>query len=319
MSFPSRLSVLVAGSSAPGSAGSGICFTQTTMFMARFLFRVPATAKSAPHRAHRGPRGRRSRAGRTVLSGREGPAGRQLLGVVGHRPRPRGRSSKALSADHDVDGRRDQPAGPRHPAGPGRGGRRHRRRRRPRRRRHAERGRQRPGRHRPPPWPPLPGGSTNVFARTLGLPDDPIEATGALLDALAAGSIRRVGLGSVNGRYFLFHVGMGFDAAVVQQVERRSSLKRYASHPLFVYAGDRHLRCATTTARGPHFAVQLRRRARSSTTATSPCASTPPRTPTSAPCRRPRPRRHPRPRRSSWSPCRTHEGRPPSSGCSARR
>ena len=41
----------------------------------------------------------------------------------------------------------------------------------------------------------------------------------------------------MNGRYFLFHVGMGFDAAVVAQVERRSSLKRYAGHPLFVYAG----------------------------------------------------------------------------------
>ena len=44
------------------------------------------------------------------------------------------------------------------------------------------------------------------------------------------------GLGSVNGRYFLFHVGMGFDAAVVAQVERRSGLKRYAGHPLFVFA-----------------------------------------------------------------------------------
>lgn len=84
---------------------------------------------------------------------------------------------------------------------------------------------------------PLPGGSTNVFARTIGLPNDPIEATGELLDALAHRSIRRVGLGSVNGRYFLFHVGMGFDAAVVEQVERRSGLKRYAGHPLFVYAG----------------------------------------------------------------------------------
>ncbi len=83
----------------------------------------------------------------------------------------------------------------------------------------------------------LPGGSTNVFARTIGLTNDPIEATGELLDALARRSIRRVGLGSVNGRYFLFHVGMGFDAAVVAQVERRSGLKRYAGHPLFVYAG----------------------------------------------------------------------------------
>jgi diacylglycerol kinase family enzyme len=83
----------------------------------------------------------------------------------------------------------------------------------------------------------LPGGSTNVFARTIGLTNDPIEATGQLLDALARRSIERVGLGSVNGRYFLFHVGMGFDAAVVAQVERRSGLKRYAGHPLFVYAG----------------------------------------------------------------------------------
>jgi diacylglycerol kinase family enzyme len=84
---------------------------------------------------------------------------------------------------------------------------------------------------------PLPGGSTNVFARTIGLPNDPIEATGVLLDALARRSVRRVGLGSVNGRYFLFHTGVGFDAAVVEQVERRSGLKRYAGHPLFVYAG----------------------------------------------------------------------------------
>jgi diacylglycerol kinase family enzyme len=82
----------------------------------------------------------------------------------------------------------------------------------------------------------LPGGSTNVFARTLGIAQDPVEATGDLLSALARGSHRRVGLGSVNGRYFLFHVGMGFDAAVVAQVERRAALKRYAGHPLFIYA-----------------------------------------------------------------------------------
>ncbi|HEV3355072.1 MAG TPA: diacylglycerol kinase family protein [Acidimicrobiales bacterium] len=82
----------------------------------------------------------------------------------------------------------------------------------------------------------LPGGSTNVFARTLGVAQDPVEATGELLSALARGSLRRIGLGSVNGRYFLFHVGVGFDAAVVSQVERRAALKRYAGHPLFVYA-----------------------------------------------------------------------------------
>lgn len=87
---------------------------------------------------------------------------------------------------------------------------------------------------------PLPGGSTNVFARTLGLPDDPIDATVVLLEALERGELDRVGLGRVNGRYFLFHVGMGFDAAVVAQVERRGTMKRWASHPLFAY-------CAVTT------------------------------------------------------------------------
>lgn len=82
----------------------------------------------------------------------------------------------------------------------------------------------------------LPGGSTNVFARTIGLPNDPIEATGDLLTALAQRSIDRVGLGSVNGRYFLFHVGVGFDAATVEQVERRATFKRYLGHPLFAFA-----------------------------------------------------------------------------------
>ncbi len=102
----------------------------------------------------------------------------------------------------------------------------------------------------------LPGGSTNVFARTLGLPNDPIEATGQLLDALARGSTDWVGLGEANGRYFLFHAGIGFDAAVVRQVERQGSLKRYAGHPLFV------LSTITTWARHydrqrPHFEARL--------------------------------------------------------------
>ena len=82
----------------------------------------------------------------------------------------------------------------------------------------------------------LPGGSTNVFARIQGLPDDAVDAAVVLLEALDAESIERVGLGSVDGRYFLFHCGVGFDAAVVEQVERRGPWKRWAGHPLFVYA-----------------------------------------------------------------------------------
>lgn len=82
----------------------------------------------------------------------------------------------------------------------------------------------------------LPGGSTNVFARTIGLPNDPVEAAAVLLGSLERQSIEPMGLGSVNGRYFLFHTGVGFDAAVVRQVEKRSALKRYAGHPLFIWA-----------------------------------------------------------------------------------
>lgn len=81
---------------------------------------------------------------------------------------------------------------------------------------------------------PLPGGSTNVFARSLGFPNDPVEATGAVLGALAAESVITAGVGMANGRAFLFHVGAGFDAAVVEQVEERGPLKRYLGHPLFV-------------------------------------------------------------------------------------
>ena len=82
----------------------------------------------------------------------------------------------------------------------------------------------------------LPGGSTNVFARTIGLPNDPIEATGALIEAMRSGHRKRIGLGNANGRYFTFHVGAGFDAAVIERVERRGTWKRYAGNPLFVYS-----------------------------------------------------------------------------------
>lgn len=75
----------------------------------------------------------------------------------------------------------------------------------------------------------LPGGSTNVFARTIGMGRRPATAAERLSVAMAGGARRRIGLGVANGRHFLFHVGMGFDAAVVEQVEHldeRLPLKR---------------------------------------------------------------------------------------------
>jgi diacylglycerol kinase family enzyme len=83
---------------------------------------------------------------------------------------------------------------------------------------------------------PLPGGSTNVFARSIGVSRDPIEATAQLLTSLEMRSFRCVGLGAVDGRHFLVHLGLGFDAAVIEQAERRSIMKRYAAPVLFVAA-----------------------------------------------------------------------------------
>jgi diacylglycerol kinase family enzyme len=80
---------------------------------------------------------------------------------------------------------------------------------------------------------PLPAGSTNVYARTLGYERNPFEAVGQLLDAVDHRRYRRTGVGRANDRLFLFNLGIGFDAAVVERAERRSGLKRYVAHPLY--------------------------------------------------------------------------------------
>jgi diacylglycerol kinase family enzyme len=100
----------------------------------------------------------------------------------------------------------------------------------------------------------LPGGSTNVFARSIGLPNDPVPAARLTVTALQEGRVERVGLGMVNGRYFCFHTGVGFDAAVVREVERRASLKRWAGHPLFAWAALRTW-LSRYDRRRPHFSV----------------------------------------------------------------
>ncbi len=67
----------------------------------------------------------------------------------------------------------------------------------------------------------VPGGYTNVFCRALGLPRDPVEATGALLEAIRHRQSRTVGLGKLNDRWFTFCAGVGFDADVMRHVENR--------------------------------------------------------------------------------------------------
>ena len=85
----------------------------------------------------------------------------------------------------------------------------------------------------------LPGGSANVFARSLGLAPDPVDATGQVLSALAAGRFRSIGLGLADDRYFTFNSGMGLDAEVVRAVEGRRAHGRSVSPALYMRMAGR--------------------------------------------------------------------------------
>ncbi len=80
----------------------------------------------------------------------------------------------------------------------------------------------------------VPGGGANVFARSLGLPADPVEATGQILDALREGRRRRIGLSTADGRWFTFCAGIGLDAEVVGDVERRRETGKGSTPSLFL-------------------------------------------------------------------------------------
>jgi len=80
----------------------------------------------------------------------------------------------------------------------------------------------------------LPGGNANVFTRALGLPPDPVDAAGQILQALAEGRSRRVGLGLAGDRYFTFNAGLGLDAEVVRAVDGRRAGGQTATPALYI-------------------------------------------------------------------------------------
>jgi diacylglycerol kinase family enzyme len=83
----------------------------------------------------------------------------------------------------------------------------------------------------------LPGGATNVYHRMLGVPGDLIDATQHLLRLADRWRPRRLDLGQVNGRRFLFSSGYGLDAAVVKQVDAHPRAKARLRHWYYAYAG----------------------------------------------------------------------------------
>lgn len=85
----------------------------------------------------------------------------------------------------------------------------------------------------------LPGGSTNVVCRMLGIPPDIVDATEHLL-ALADGAYpHRIDLGCVNGRYFVSSGGVGIDADTTRWVDEHPPLKARAGPLFFSLVGIR--------------------------------------------------------------------------------
>src|SRR2546430_6421179 len=74
-----------------------------------------------------------------------------------------------------------------------------------------------------PPVGCIPGGGTSVFPRGLGIPRDPLVATEQLVTAFEQGRSRRISVGRVNGRRFLFNAGLLFDAGLVRRIEANRS------------------------------------------------------------------------------------------------
>ena len=64
----------------------------------------------------------------------------------------------------------------------------------------------------------VPGGASNVLTRALGLPREPVDCA---RQVAASARTRRISLGRANGRRFTFSCGLGLDAELVREVDRR--------------------------------------------------------------------------------------------------
>jgi len=84
---------------------------------------------------------------------------------------------------------------------------------------------------------PIPGGSANVFARALGIPTDPVEATGLILRGIRNGRCRGIGLGMARierpsvreDRWFAVNAGIGIDAQIIESVDQQRMRGRSAT------------------------------------------------------------------------------------------
>jgi diacylglycerol kinase family enzyme len=84
----------------------------------------------------------------------------------------------------------------------------------------------------------VPGGSANVFARSLGISPDPVEATNQLVDLLGSHDRdrrwRRIGLMDCGDRWGVLNAGMGVDGEVVAAVEAQRDKGRKVTASRYV-------------------------------------------------------------------------------------
>ena len=142
----------------------------------------------------------------------------------------------------------------------------------------------------------LPGGSTNVVCRSLGIPDDVVDATEHLLGLADDFQPRKIDLGLASGRHFVFACGAGLDAMVVKRVDAHPKLKTRFGEWYYTYAAvtgfNRHYlmatpracACAPSRARSRGSRPSLRTPTRSPTSATARSASARASRSTTGPC-----------------------------------
>ena len=129
----------------------------------------------------------------------------------------------------------------------------------------------------------LPGGSTNVVCRTLGIPNDVVDATEHLLSLADDWAPRRIDLGMADDRYFVFSCGVGIDATVVKRVDAAPEAEGQRRAP--TTTAGRRSRPSTATTCATRCGCGSRR------TTAAPSRESPPwpRTPTPSPTSRSRP------------------------------
>ena len=82
----------------------------------------------------------------------------------------------------------------------------------------------------------LPGGSTNVVCRTLGIPNDVVDATEHLLGLADDFRPRKIDLGTANGRHFVFACGAGLDATAAKRVDSHPRMKARGGRWYYTWA-----------------------------------------------------------------------------------